>query len=104
MNELKVFSNEQFGQVRTVVDDGKVWFCGKDVAEALGYSDTVRAVLRHCKNDGVSFHHLTDNLGREQQVKFINEGNLYRLITHSKLPSAERFESWVFDEVLPESK
>lgn len=102
MNKLQVFSNEQFGQVRTVVDNGKVWFCGKDIAEALGYTDTVRALLRHCKDNGVSFRHIIDSMGREQQAKFITEGNLYRLITHSKLPSAERFESWVFDEVLPE--
>lgn len=102
MNELKVFSNEQFGQVRTVVDDGKVWFCGSDVAKALGYSQTAKAVREHCKQNGCLNRTVIDSMGREQQAKFISEGNLYRLITHSKLPSAERFESWVFDEVLPE--
>lgn len=101
MNELKVFSNEQFGQVRTVVDNGKVWFCGKDVAEALGYSNPRDALWRHCKPRGVGKHDTLTNSGL-QAMTYIDEGNLYRLITHSKLPSAERFESWVFDEVLPE--
>ena len=101
MNNLQVFNNSEFGAVRTVEQDGKVLFCGKDVAEALGYADTVNALKTHCKEDGVSFHHLTDNLGRQQEAKFISEGNLYRLITHSKLPTAEKFERWVFDDVLP---
>lgn len=61
----------------------------------------MNALKSHCKEDGVAFYHLTDNLGREQKAKFISEGNLYRLIVHSKLPSAEKFERWVFDKVLP---
>lgn len=102
MNELKLFENPEFGNVRTLeTDDGKVMFCGKDIASALGYKDTVNAIKSHCKKDGVAIHHLTDNMGRQQEFKFINEGNVYRLITHSKLPNAERFEKWVFDEVLP---
>ena len=101
MSNLQVFNNSEFGAVRTVEQDGKVLFCGKDVAEALGYSDTVNALKAHCKEDGVAFHHLTDSLGRQQEAKFISEGNLYRLITHSKLPTAEKFERWVFDDVLP---
>ena len=99
-NQIQVFSNDQFGQVRTVEQNGKVFFCGKDVAEALGYSNTKDAVSRHCKQKGVVKRDLLTNGGR-QRVVFLDEGNLYRLITHSKLPSAEQFESWVFDEVLP---
>lgn len=101
MNQMEIFKNPEFGSVRIVVDDEKYFFCGMDVARALGYKDTVNALKAHCKEDGVAFYHLTDSLGREQKAKFISEGNLYRLIVHSKLPSAERFERWVFDEVLP---
>ena len=101
MNELKIFNNEEFGSVRTVVIENEPWFVGKDVAEALGYKDTVNAIKAHCNKDGVVIRHLTDSLGRRQQTKFINEGNLYRLIINSKLPTAEKFEQWVFEEVLP---
>lgn len=100
-NKLEIFKNEEFGEVRMVEENGKMMFCGSDVAKALGYNDTNQAIRKNCKKDGVSTRRVIDNLGREQQAKFINEGNLYRLITHSKLPSAEKFESWVFDEVLP---
>lgn len=101
MNEIQIFKNSQFGAMRTVQENGKTYFCGTDVAKALGYKDTVNAIRQHCKNDGVVFHHLIDRIGRQQQAKFISEGNVYRLITHSKLPEAEKFEKWVFDEVLP---
>lgn len=99
MNELQVFSNEEFGQVRTIEIDGNPYFVGKDIATALGYKDTVNALKQHCR--GVVKHHLIDSMGRKQTVSVITEGDMYRLITHSKLESAERFESWVFDEVLP---
>lgn len=99
MQELQIFENEEFGQIRTIEIDGKPYFVGKDVALALGYKDTVNALKQHCR--GVVKHHLTDSKGRKQEVNFISEGDMYRLITHSKLESAERFESWVFDEVLP---
>lgn len=101
MNEVQVFTNQRFGEIRTIEENGRVLFCGSDVAKALGYSDTPKAIKNHCKIDGWAIYPVTDSLGRTQQAKFINEGNLYRLITHSKLPSAEQFESWVFDEVLP---
>ena len=84
-----------------LIDDGKIIFCGSDVAKALGYSNTNDALIRHCKSDGVVFHDIIDNLGRNQKTKFINEGNVYSLITHSKLSDAVRFEKWIFDEVLP---
>lgn len=101
MKELMVFNNADFGQMRTVEINGKTMFCGKDVATALGYKDTTNALKSHCKKDGVAIHHLTDSLGRSQETKFISEGNVYRLIAKSKLPSAEKFESWVFDDVIP---
>lgn len=76
-------------------------FCGADVAKALGYTDTAKAIKSHCKENGWVICPVIDSMGRTQQAKFITEGNVYRLITHSKLPNAERFETWVFDEVLP---
>jgi prophage antirepressor-like protein len=98
MNELQIFNNEEFGQVRTVEIDGKPYFAASDVAEALGYSNPRDAISRHCK--GVVKHDtLTE--GGAQSINFIPEGDIYRLIVSSKLPSAERFESWVFDEVIP---
>lgn len=98
MNELKIFENQKFGQVRTINEDGKILFCGSDVAKALGYAIPSKAVNTHCK--GVSKMEVPTN-GGKQEMLFIPEGDLYRLITNSKLPSAEEFESWVFDEVLP---
>ena len=79
MNQMEFFKNPEFGSVRIVVDGEKYFFCGMDVARALGYKDTVNALKAHCKEDGVAFYHLTDSLGREQKAKFISEGNLYRL-------------------------
>ena len=99
MNELQIFNSEEFGEIRTIEIDGKPYFVGADVAKALGYKDTVNALKQHCR--GVVKHHLTDSLGRNQEASFITEGDLYRLIMKSKLPSAEKFESWVMDEVLP---
>lgn len=102
MNEIQIFTNELFGSVRTLEqNDGKVLFCGSDVAKALGYSDTPKAIKAHCKADGWVICPVIDSMGRTQDAKFITEGNLYRLITHSKLPDAEKFERWVFDEILP---
>lgn len=102
MNDLQIFKSNQFGEIRTLEDEsGKVLFCGSDIARALGYTNPKKAIADHCKEDGVTFCSLIDNLGREQQAKFISEGNVYRLITHSKLPAAQQFERWVFDEVLP---
>lgn len=98
--EVQVFNNEQFGALRTYEEDGQVLFCGKDVTKALGYKDATNAMKRHCR--GVAKRHpITDSLGRTQEAAFISEPDLYRLITHSKLPTAEKFESWVFEEVLP---
>lgn len=98
-NTIKVFENEEFGQVRTLTDDdGKILFCGTDIASALGYRSPKDAISAHCK--GAVKHRLLTN-GGTQQVKFIPEGDVYRLVAHSRLPAAEKFESWIFDEVLP---
>lgn len=99
MNEIQIFTNALFGSVRTLEqNDGKVLFCGSDVAKALGYAIPSKAVNTHCK--GVSKLEVPTN-GGIQQMLFITEGDMYRLITHSKLPDAEKFERWVFDEILP---
>lgn len=98
MNEMQVFKNSEFGELGVLQIDGKEYFPAKACAKALGYKDTINAIKLHCK--GVVKHHLPTN-GGMQKVNYIPEGDLYRLITHSKLPSAEKFERWVFDEVLP---
>ena len=98
MNELQIFNNEEFGQVRTIEVDGKIGFVGKDIATALGYAEPTKAVRTHCK--GVSKMDIPTNSGI-QNMSIIFEGDVYRLIIKSKLPSAEKFETWVFDEVLP---
>ncbi|MDE5771301.1 MAG: nucleotide exchange factor GrpE [Ruminococcus sp.] len=101
-NKIEVFNSTEFGTVRTLTtEDGKVLFCGADVAKALGYSNARDALARHCKEKGVVKHD-TLTKGGIQELTYIDEGNVYRLITHSKLPNAERFEVWVFDDVLPE--
>ena len=98
MNELQFFNSEEFGEIRTIEIDGKPYFVGADVAKALGYSNPRKAILDHCK--GVTKRDTPTSSGI-QSMSYINEGDLYRLIMKSKLPSAEKFESWVMDEVLP---
>ena len=101
VDSLQIFKNPEFGEIRTFEEpDGEVSFCGSDAAKALGYENTRDALIRHCKNEGVVNHDILTN-GGTQQAKFISEGNLYRLIAGSKLPSAQRFESWIFDDVVP---
>ena len=97
MKDLQIFNSNEFGQVRTLEIEGKIYFVGKDIAKALGYKNTNDAINRHCK--GVVKHEGLKINGIE--VSLIPEGDLYRLIVNSKLPNAEKFESWVFDEVLP---
>ena len=98
MNQMEIFNNPEFGSIRVIEENGKYLFCGSDVAGALGYSNPRDALRRHCKGV-VKRDTLTD--GGLQQLSFLPEGDVYRLIVHSKMPSAERFERWVFDEVLP---
>ena len=97
-NELEIFKNEDFGEVRTLVIDEKPYVLANDVARALGYKRPADAISAHCKGS-VKHRYLTN--GGEQEAKFIPEGDIYRLIMKSKLPNAEKFESWVMDEVLP---
>lgn len=98
MNDIRIFNNEEFGNIRTVEINGKPYFCGSDIASALGYKRPNDAISAHCR---ATVKHSIRISGKMQDVNFISEGDLYRLITHSKLESAERFEVWVFDEVLP---
>ena len=98
MNKLQIFNSEEFGQVRTVEINGNPYFVANDVARALGYKRPADAVTAHCKGS-VKHRYLTD--GGEQELKVIPEGDIYRLTVRSKLPSAEKFEKWVFDEVIP---
>ena len=101
MTNMEIFNNAEFGRVRVIEEDGNYLFCAKDVAEALGYAVPRKAIYDHCR------YVLKRNVPHPQsetktvQMLFISEGDVYRLIVHSKLPSAERFERWVFDEVLP---
>ena len=97
-NELQVFENNQFGQMRTLTENGNTLFCGSDVAKALGYVNPSKALNDHCR--GITKRDTPTSSG-VQTMSFIPEGDVYRLITHSKLPTAEKFERWVFDEVLP---
>lgn len=98
MNDLQIFQNPQFGEVRTITEDGVTLFCGKDVTAALGYKDTTNAIKQHCK--GVVKRHLLTE-GGNQLTNFIPEGDIYRLAARSELPGADAFERWIFDEVLP---
>ena len=99
MNDLQIFQSDQFGEIRTVEDEGgKVLFCGSDVAKALGYTNPNKAINDHCRAITKRY---TPISGKMQEINFIPEGDVYRLITHSKLPTAQQFENWVFDEVLP---
>ena len=103
MNQLEIFRNREFGEIRTVTVDGEPWFVGKDVAEVLGYTNSRKALRDHVddedKNDGVT---IRDSIGREQSPIIINESGLYGLILSSKLPSAKRFKHWGTSEVLPQ--
>ena len=97
-NSLQVFNSPEFGQVRTIIEGDKILFCASDVAKALGYSNYNDAVNKHCR---AIVKRDTPISGKIQAINFIPEGDIYRLIIRSKLPSAEKFEHWVFDEVLP---
>jgi anti-repressor protein len=99
MSNIKIFEKQEFGTMRTFTDnDGKLWFCGSDVAKSLGYSNPNKAINDHCR---AITKRSTPISGKMQEINYISEGDVYRLIAHSKLPNAERFESWVFDEVVP---
>lgn len=107
MIELKVFQNEEFGEVRSLVINNEPWFVGKDVAKALGYENPSKAIRDHVEEEdkkvGVQnvTPYISDNLGRKQYPTFINESGVYSLIFGSKLPTAKKFKHWVTSEVLP---
>lgn len=101
MNEITVFNNENFGDVRTVRIDDEPWFVGRDIAEALGYTNTRDALANHvdAEDKGVA---KCDTLGGVQEMAIINESGLYSLILSSKLESAKKFKRWVTSEVIPQ--
>jgi prophage antirepressor-like protein len=98
MNDLKIFKNSEFGELNILIKDGKEYFPATDCAKILGYKNPRKAILDHCKG---SNEMVTPSKGGKQLKKHITESDLYRLIVKSKLPSAERFEKWIFEEVLP---
>ena len=110
MNNLRVFSNKEFGEINVIIKNNKEYFEAISVANALGYSNPRDAIRRHCEIEGVVFHDTRVVTGKKLdgseaikyiERKYIDEGNVYRLIIKSKLPSAKRFEKWVMEEVLP---
>ena len=100
MGQLKIFENEEFGQIRTVMRDGEVWFVGKDVAEILGYVDPNKAIAMHVDEEDKLNDKMASSLG-QRGGWLINESGLYGLILSSKLPSARKFKHWATSEVLP---
>lgn len=101
MNELRVFSNAEFGEVRTVVVNGEPWFVGNDVAKALGYQKPDQAVRTNVSKEDSILVGVSDANNHTQQMKAINESGLYDLIFESRLPSAKKFRRWVTSDVLP---
>lgn len=100
MNNLQIFSSPEFGQVRTIQQNGEPWFVGKDVAEILGYSNTPKAIRDHVDDEDK----LTERIvlsGQNREVAIINESGLYSLILSSKMPKAKEFKRWVTSEVIP---
>lgn len=108
--KIREFINKNLGSVRCIVLDEKIYFIGRDVASALGYSNSSKAVSTHCKHirketiDVSSQNGNAHKARKTQEVSLIDEGDVYRLIVKSKLPSADKFEEWLFDEVLPQMR
>lgn len=99
-NQLSVFNFEESTPIRTVTIDNVTWFVGKDVCQALGYTNPTKAMNDHCR--GITKRYpIVDNLGRRQEIRILSEADVMRLICGSKLPAAQKFERWVFEEVLP---
>ena len=101
MNELQIFNNEEFGDIRTVTIDNEPWFVGKDVATSLGYERATKAIQDHVDSEDKDEIPIQDSIGRKQKTPIISESGLYALIFGSKLESAKRFKHWVTSEVLP---
>lgn len=101
MDNLKIFKNDMFGEIRTISKDNEIWFVGKDVATALGYSNTRDALSRHVDSEDKDTVVISDGIQGNPNVIGINESGLYSLVLSSKLPTAKQFKRWVTSEVLP---
>ena len=101
MNEIMIWKNEEFGEVRLVEIEGEPWFVGKDVAEALGYSKARNAIAAHVDPEDKKGAPIQGDLGGEQEMILINESGLYSLVLSSKLPTAKAFKRWITSEVIP---
>lgn len=110
MNQLQIFKNSDFGKIRTIRREGDVWFSATDVARALGYANPHDAVIKRCNPVWLAICEVRVITGKRadgtsiiqpRSMKFINVGNIYRLIAGSKLPDAVKFESWIFDDLVP---
>lgn len=101
MNEVTIFNNEEFGSIRTVEIDGEIWFVGKDVAEKLGYKDTVNALKSHVDEEDKRRGCRITTPSGTQEMTIINESGLYSLVLSSKLPRAKAFKRWITSEVIP---
>ena len=101
MNELQIFNNPDFGEVRTLEENGTVLFCGSDVAKALGYNRPNDAIAAHCRSTAKRSIPHPQSPDKTIEMSFIPESDLYRLVFSSKLPTAERFTDWVTEEILP---
>lgn len=101
MNELQVFNNHEFGEVRTTVIDGEPWFVGADVATALGYSNVRDAIAKHVDNEDKNTVAIRDGIQGNPNKTVINESGIYSLVFGSKLPTAKKFKRWVTSDVLP---
>lgn len=109
-SKVKVYEHPLFGKVRMYVENGKSWFCGMDIATSLQYSNPSKAIIDHCKPASITIREVGVQTGLKadgtpaiqmKSMKFISEGNIYRLITKSQMPKADDFESWIFDEIVP---
>lgn len=110
MSGIMVYEHPLFGKVRMYVENGKSWFCGMDIATSLQYSNPSKAIIDHCKPASITIREVGVQTGLKadgtpaiqmKSMKFISEGNIYRLITKSQMPKADEFESWIFDEIVP---
>ena len=101
MNNLQVFNNPEFGEVRTIKRDGEPWFVGKDVAAALGYAKERNAISSHVDDEDKKDAPIQGPLGGPQTMTIINESGLYSLVLSSKLPTAKAFKRWITSEVIP---
>ena len=101
MNELRIFNDAQFGDMRAIIVDGKPMLCGRDVAKALGYANPLKAIREHVKGNHKLGERIVHPGGQARNIIFIDEAGLYSLVLRSKLPKAEAFQEWVVSEVLP---